>query len=681
MLLLPSTVCHLEHAMRTHRPRRGRRLAVALVALSCLVPLAVSGPAAAARRPDLKVTALSVAPGSVAPGGQLAVTATTANPTSTKAGRSVTRIHLSSDRRWSRSDRVLGKIGVKALRSGSQRRTTTVSVPEATKPGAWYVVACADATAKVRESREGNNCLVTRRPTTVETPTDGPTFPQQPNPLTVDSTLQTDRAVSKQVYPHETTVMTATAEDGTTYTLTLPPNALLGPATITMTPVASVQGLPMSGGLVAGVQLEPHGLALYEPVELVIDSPDAGPLAAQTPFLFHEGGEDFHLYAPDLPEPGDDANTLRMTLTHFSTPGLGSATPGDRGGLADHPPARTQAQVEAAISSLIAQERASQLAGNAPDAGLGAKIVGILESYYQQALRPRLVEAENSTELDEAEAALLISEALSLARQLALWGQEDSAVVADIMQRVERVLRAVMNSAWKDCLDHDLSALHTLFRTARMSALFGYAWEQEAMDKLQGCGRFEVRFDQTRASRGSYSGSLQSGSHDSLFRMQSTIQTRLFDINSTAPLTHASFSYFSDNTIHDSDPDCYSTTRGTTTTPGTMRAVATPIVDANVLEKQAGATRPQPDVLVSVGVLGNQQPTQTYVNTGCAGTSYTWQDSRWSLQAWLEGLPAQLTPTLGEELVGVHEKHRTETTQGDTTTVDTIVEVWHKPQL
>jgi hypothetical protein len=96
-------------------------------------------------------------------------------------------------------------------------------------------------------------------------------------------------------------------------------------------------------------------------VELVIDSPDAGPLAAQTSFLFHQGGEDFHLYAPDLPQPGDDANTMRMTLTHFSTPGFGLGTAGDRSGVNDQPPARTQAQVEAAICSLIAAERASQL--------------------------------------------------------------------------------------------------------------------------------------------------------------------------------------------------------------------------------------------------------------------------------------------------------------------------------
>ena len=112
-----------------------------------------------------------------------------------------------------------------------------------------------------------------------------------------------------------------------------------------------------------------------------------------------------------------------------------------------------------------------------------------------------------------------------------------------------------------------------------------------------------------------------------------------------------------------------------------MVATATPIVDPNVLEKQAGAPRPQPDVQVSVAVPGTQKPTQTYVRTACNGSTDTYTDSRWSLDSSLEGLPVRLTPTLGDDLIGVHEKHRTVTTQNDTTTVDTVVEVWHRPAL
>ena len=657
------------------------RRVTALAATAVLLPLSVADPVAAASLPDLVVASVSAGPASVAPGGALTVTQTTANPTRTRARRSVTRFHLSSDRRWSRSDPVLGSRRVTALRPGARRRgVTALTVPLATNEGRWYVIACADATRQVRETREGNNCRATRDPVVVRA-TGTPTFPQAPDPITVGSRLQTGRAVAQQVFPHQTTELSATAADGTTYTLVVPPDALLGPTTITMTPVASVEGLPLSGGLVAGVQLEPHGLALYAPVELVIDSPDAGAVATQTPFLFHEGGEDFHLYPPDLPQPGDDANTLRMSLTHFSTPGVGSGTAADRGEVASHPPARSQAQAEAAISSLVAQERASVLAGNAPDPALGPRIVTILESYYEQSLRPRLVEAEGATDISEAEAALLVSEALSLARQLSLLGQEDSAVVADIMQRVERVLRAVMSSAWNDCLDHDLSSLEVLVRSARMAALLGYAWQQEAMDKMLGCGRFEVRFDQTRASRGSYSGTLQSGSHDELFRMQSTVPTTILDFSSTAPLTHTTFRSFSDNTIHDADPDCYSTTRGTTTTPGTLLATVTPIVNPNVLEQQAGAAPRQPEVQVSVAVPATGKPTQTYLRTGCDGSTESWQDSRWSLDSSLEGLPVRLLPTLGDDLVGVHEKHRSVTAQDDTTTVDTVVEVWHRPAL
>ena len=662
--------------------RRAGPAALALMTGAGLLLPALVPAAGAATRPDLRVVALSAQPRSVEAGGTLTVTDTTATVTAGRAGRSVTRFHLSRDRAWSRTDPRLGSRRVRELRGNSrQRATTTLTVPSTTAAREWYVVACADATRKVRESREGNNCRATSDPVTVTAPTAGTDFPLDPDPITVGSTLETGRAVSQWVNPHETNTLTATGSDGTTYTLTIPPGALLGPATIRMTPVATVSDLPLSGGLTAGVQLEPHGLALYAPVELEIDSPELGALSAQTPFLFHEDGEDFHLYPPAMPEAGDDADTVRMSLTHFSTPGVGLATPSDRAGVAQHPPVRTQAQAEQAVSSLLAAERASQQAGNPPNPDAMQQVVRVLESYYDQSVRPRLAAAESSTDITEAEAALLVSEALSLARQLSLLGQEDNPRVAEIMERIERIARAVMNAAWNDCLDHDLSTIEVLFRAARISALFGYAWQEEAMDKLRGCVRFEVRFEQTTSSTGSFSGTLQSGSHDEQFRMTSTVVVPFLDMNARAPLTHAAFSSFSSQTIHDADPDCTSTTQGTATTPGELLATAVPVVDPNVVESQAGAPPRQPGIMTSVTVPGTAQPKQTYLRTACDGSTSTYQDSRWHFHGPTEGLPVTLSPTLGEDLVGTHSKQRTVTTQGDMSTYDTRLEVWHKPKL
>ena len=65
--------------------------------------------------------------------------------------------------------------------------------------------------------------------------------------------------------------ITATAADGTRFTLVVPPQALLSEVEIKMTPVAQVGLFPLSGDLVAAVQLEPEGLLLWEPASLTIE--------------------------------------------------------------------------------------------------------------------------------------------------------------------------------------------------------------------------------------------------------------------------------------------------------------------------------------------------------------------------------------------------------------------------
>ena len=113
--------------------------------------------------------------------------------------------------------------------------------------------------------------------------------------------------------------MSVTAQDGTKYTLTMPKDALLSAVEVTMTPVDTIAGLPLTKGLVGAVQLEPHGIQLNKPASLTIEPPADAPVAEQTAFLYHQGGHDFHLY-PLGPE-----RTLTMRLMHFSTPGVGLA--------------------------------------------------------------------------------------------------------------------------------------------------------------------------------------------------------------------------------------------------------------------------------------------------------------------------------------------------------------------
>ena len=76
--------------------------------------------------------------------------------------------------------------------------------------------------------------------------------------------------------------LTLTDAKGNRFTLTLPSGALLNRETITMTAISSATGI--SGpGLIAGVQLEPEGLALLAPAMLKIEVAAQLPAPSATP--------------------------------------------------------------------------------------------------------------------------------------------------------------------------------------------------------------------------------------------------------------------------------------------------------------------------------------------------------------------------------------------------------------
>lgn len=505
------------------RRRLTRLLAAALPALLLLGPL--QGPATAGPLPDLRVKRVSADASTVAQGGQLSVKDTTANTGRVKAGRSKTRYHLSRDRSYSRKDRALGIRKVPALKpDGKNTGSQTVVVPAATPTGQWYVLACADAKQQVKESKEGNNCRATSDPVTVTEPTSTVTFPMEPDPLTVGpSTLEVENQVTATAGTDAPTTITATGSDGTTYTLHVPPTALLSEEEITLTPVAAVADLPLADGLRAAVQLEPHGLMLQEPATLVIDSPDLGALSAQTPFVFHDDGEDLHPYPVESPAGSDDADVVRLNLTHFSTAGVGAATTADRSSLASHPPARTSSQLAAANAELTRAERESVESGNPPDPAVGQQMITNLEAYATQVVIPQMDAAAGNPDL----APGAISEAIAVARQIALLGDEDNPVAAQLMQKALQLLESLIDPLDQRCQQHDIRAIGLLVGLARQLALLGGAESPaaaRAWDAALRCAQYEVTFDSTMDYTRNYTNDGWTVTNDDHLRLQSTTQ-------------------------------------------------------------------------------------------------------------------------------------------------------------
>jgi hypothetical protein len=122
-----------------------------------------------AKAADLKVTAVSNPPGSVAQGGSFDVTETTKNVGTGPAGASTTRYYFSLDKTTSATDVLLtGSRAVSALAPGATSKGTVgVTVPVTTPLGTYYLLACADDLHVVKESKEGNNCRPSGRTTEI----------------------------------------------------------------------------------------------------------------------------------------------------------------------------------------------------------------------------------------------------------------------------------------------------------------------------------------------------------------------------------------------------------------------------------------------------------------------------------------------------------------------------------
>lgn len=160
------------------------------------------------------------------------------------------------------------------------------------------------------------------------------------------------RAVSQDI-PVEGGTVSATAADGTVFTLTVPDGALLNKEKITLTPVASVDRLPLSGGLAAAVQLAPEGLLFFEPATLVIAP--ATPVASneEVTFGWRGAGEEFGLHAPD--PTGSPA--VSLSVSHCSTYGVGRGSSADLDAQRGRPLSNRIDQLEQDLQAAASAQR------------------------------------------------------------------------------------------------------------------------------------------------------------------------------------------------------------------------------------------------------------------------------------------------------------------------------------
>jgi hypothetical protein len=269
--------------------------------------------------------------------------------------------------------------------------------------------------------------------------TGGPTdslFTDANNPINV--TVKLDAQLSQTaVISSQGGQLSAQDAAGNRFTLDIPAGALTMDTQITMTPVNSIDNLPLSKGLVAAVQFQPDGLFLYQDAILTIETVQNIPVENQILFGYLGEGKDLHLAAP-----GPDYPKIQVRVPHFSGFGLGSGIATDRANLLLSRAADHEVRLQQQLAQALSQERTRQLLG-IENGGDPIDMNGFFESYYGLVVRPRMLAAGSSC----ANGKLAIQTLLSYERQRQLLGIGDDASSSSRVQEAA----ALMDTVYKKC--------------------------------------------------------------------------------------------------------------------------------------------------------------------------------------------------------------------------------------
>lgn len=522
--------------MRTHIWRPGA------VALALFVSGACASTAAAAAGPDLKVAKVATPADSSYPGGKLAVSLTVANAGTRRAKGSRAGVLLSRDRKRDTRDVQLGSVAIHPLKGhGKARVNGSLTVSRLTAPGAYHVMACADVKRKVRERSERNNCRATKKVIVIAaagalppassgaapleaaiipgpaSPGPAPATPAVdlqpfvPSPLDVTPSLDAARSVSKLVTTGGDTLAT-TGADGTKYELKLPPNAVVDPITITMTPLAALPGIPFSGGLGGGVQLGPEGTQFVRAATLTITPPAPVPLAERATFSYAGAGKDFHLepssYGPDK---------IEFELLHFSAYGWGKATAEDRATQTERVPSDREAWARQNLARALQEAEIARENGDEPNSDRWIAAAGVAMFVWgNEGVRAALTEATTNDEAFSSAAR----EYLSWERQRQLLGAGMDGLAAE--------LAALFHDAWNYAAAQAAARCYAnkdpyqylrILVIERERQLLGASDEDGTntlLDRLDHCFRFELQIHhsfryQSDAHDGSWDGGTDVG--------------------------------------------------------------------------------------------------------------------------------------------------------------------------
>jgi hypothetical protein len=200
------------------------------------------------------------------------------------------------------------------------------------------------------------------------------------------TTLNTAAAVTQTVGLNGGTLTTTAA--GITYRLEVPAGALPKDVSIRMTPITTVGNLPLTGGLVAAVDLQPSGLRFARAATLRVSI--AAPPRAGLTLSGFSMNDDGTKVAREL--AGASANEVRVAVPHFTSAGAAFGTTQDVASLLAPPTRPLDVQEFVGAFMLLASSGSSN----------SALMLSMLESWFDDGVLPQLIAATTDEALVQA---------------------------------------------------------------------------------------------------------------------------------------------------------------------------------------------------------------------------------------------------------------------------------------
>ena len=358
-------------------------------------------------------------------------------------------------------------------------------------------------------------------------------FEANDNPINVDVKLD-DTQSGEAVIPVDGGTLSVKGKDGTTFTLTIPNDALLNETTIRMIPVASLTGMPFGSGEALAVQLEPEGLFFNNFVTLTITPAQEIPIDQQIMFGYLGSGQDVILALPVV-----DSREIKLQILHFSGYGV------TKGYLADVEPARqriggdAERRLQSAAAERLGRERQGKLLGEEDDKNIGNLLDDLFSQYEEEVVKPRIAAAGESC----AAGQLAIQTVLAFERQKALLGYETGGM-SDVIGLMDTVGMVCAKEEYELCKnDHVIDRMIPVWLgMERQSALLGGGGLEAiklVKELTKKCLTFELRFSSQGvfdADGGGYDSSVES-------KVKVEFNPEGFKFEGSAPLVNTAFTF------------------------------------------------------------------------------------------------------------------------------------------